>query len=394
MNRLVSLLPLMLALGCTTRVILGVDDGGASTGARNTGAGAASTSGGVTSTGQSAGTAGDNTGTASGGVSTSGTTVTGTTGGYVGDAGPCHPFGSNCASNSECCTGACYATCGQPAGQPCLMPSDCTSYVCTNDVCACGEGYCATGADCCGGISCTLYFDLFPGIQVGYCCNEVGGACQGPADCCDGNCVNGTCQCLATAGGCRNDNDCCSGICASQQGGEGGGTACRNGPGEACQGPYDCDTANCVDGGCGICTGPEGPCSATADCCSGLVCSTYFSNPSAQWCCAPGGAPCDGNCCSGACTDGVCVCSTGGCGNSQACCAGGACLKSGPDSVACCQTNGQFCLSDDECCSRNCKNQQCACVAAGAACGLPGVVAPLGAEACCSSQCGDGGECL
>jgi len=61
---------------------------------------------------------------------------------------------------------------------------------------------------------------------------------------------------------------------------------------------------------------------------------------------------------------------------------------------ACCRTDGENCVSDQDCCSGSCQNQQCGCVAAGGRCGLPGQVAPEGPQACCSGQCGAYGQCL
>lgn len=78
---LFAALPLVLLFGCTTRVILGFDDGGSSTGARNTSGGAASSSGGLTSTGQSAGSTGGTTGSSTGGSASSGGSTVGSSGG-------------------------------------------------------------------------------------------------------------------------------------------------------------------------------------------------------------------------------------------------------------------------------------------------------------------------
>jgi hypothetical protein len=68
--------------------------------------------------------------------------------------------------------------------------------------------------------------------------------------------------------------------------------------------------------------------------------------------------------------------------------------SSGAGPAACCQIDGQSCFETDECCSGNCVNGSCACVAAGGACYPAGLFSAEGPAACCSGSCGDGGVCL
>jgi hypothetical protein len=273
---------------------------------------------------------------------------------------------------------------------------------------------CATAADCCNGISCEV--TVYSGAQYGNCCNAVGGSCQGNFDCCDNNCVNGTCACLPVdSEGCI-DGECCSGQCVQDANG-GTGSACLGGPGDPCNGPWACSSSNCVNGFCGGCSASTGGvCSTTADCCGGALCAVSISvtgefppfGPAEDGglaCCGEPGASCDGGenksaCCSGACSNGVCVCAnpTDQCFNSESCCAGAACMtraSSGSGFLACCQIEGQFCLANDECCSGLCDpSETCACVPDGGGCGAAGTYSAEGAKACCSGVCGDAGACL
>jgi hypothetical protein len=232
----------------------------------------------------------------------------------------------------------------------------------------------------------------------------MGESCQGPADCCNGNCADGQCQCTPVEGNCGpiyDEGDCCSGICA---------TSCVNGPGGQCQGPADCSTNNCVNGNCASCGLAGGMCGGGSECCSTFACGVFLypvdSQPPAEaeaMCCGQPGAECNesaggaGGCC-GSCNGSNCVCQTAGqsCYDDQGCCPGGACLTSPPGGLLeCCQLAGQACFSQGECCTGNCgANSTCVCVADGGQCGPIAQYAPLGPAACCSGACGDAGQCL
>jgi hypothetical protein len=164
---------------------------------------------------------------------TKGTGSSGTTGGTTtgSDAGPCLSNGTQCVSSNDCCSDACANYCSEGAGAPCFMDPDCISYSCKNGQCACSStdgpqsGFCGTSQDCCDQDACT--FVVENGYGYGLCCNDVGSGCQSPTDCCDGNCANGQCQCLAVGAPCAYPvYDCCSGICANGY--------CQSGPGGPC----------------------------------------------------------------------------------------------------------------------------------------------------------------
>jgi len=424
---------ILLFSGCTLSTISGHGTGVTSAAGSSAGSSTGSATGFMTSTSASATGTGTGSGTGAqsstgGSTGTSGTTEGGTTGTSTGDAGPCRPFGTICGGNSECCSGSCDHTCGQPAGGECLSSTDCSSGNCDGGVCACSTslapyGSCATNADCCDGISCN--YEDYSHVQWGHCCDQVGGVCHSTLDCCNQNCVDGGCACLPEGllargpGECMVDSDCCQGKCLPLQG---GGNACLNGPGEWCDGGGDCYTNSCVAEACATCSVANGICSGDQACCAGLVCAMSFQEfeeegpqrglvDAGSNCCGPAGATCQdaGDCCSQTCTQGSCVCAKtaehcfGGqesapVTNDQSCCSGGACMLplQANDEFGfpiCCQTNGQFCISGADCCTENCANQECACIADGGQCGPLGLVAPAGPAACCSGACTDAGVC-
>lgn len=398
----IAVVSALAAAGCLQSNIHGATNGSP--------VGASSTGGRVASTAGTSGSA------AAGSSSATGSGASGSTGATTGAGtatGGCLGFGQEpCTSNDQCCSGSCLNVCREPIGHACLTNNDCSSANCVNDQCACTtpelnqQTYCASDADCCGGIPC--HFVDIPGNgQYGLCCSPIGASCQGNWDCCDSNCVNGTCSCLdVDTEGCE-PGDCCKGACNVG--------VCLNGPGDPCVGPWACLNSNCVNGFCGTCSGDTGGvCSTNADCCVGGVCAENLTNhgqfgfggpavDAGLACCGAPGSSCDGgdnsNACCGQCTNGLCACAgvADECFNSQSCCAGEACMTrvlGGEGPLACCQMEGQFCLSQTECCSGNCQDQSCACVPDGGACGAVGFWSPEGPAACCSGACGDAGACL
>jgi hypothetical protein len=414
----VALVSLLLVSGCTLTKVSGMGNRADLTESASS-AGGGSSSIGPGTTGGSGGQTGQSTGSSGGSstaVSTGSSGGLGSTGtGSGGSSTGCLPIGTVCGSNAACCTESCDETCGQAAGQTCLSDADCSSANCKDKVCACstwqaGNGGCATDADCCNGVSCT--HKVYGPKQYGQCCSQVGGVCQGTFDCCDENCNNGHCDCLPQGpGGCQADTDCCTGKCINDVG---QGTFCLNGPGEECDGGADCYTNACLDGACGACSALSGFCSTDQACCSGLTCAgsfQEFEQSGAQHdlvdagakCCGATGASCQdgGDCCSQTCTDSECTCATTTekCFDDQSCCSGGAChlpLQANDEfgTPICCQALSQFCVAGVDCCSGKCVNQACACVASGGQCGLAGLVAPDGPQACCSGGCNeDAGTC-
>lgn len=431
MRNLCALLSLLLA-GCPKgMVVMGMvaptGTTGSTTGAAQATVGASTTGASQTTVG--AGSSGTTGGTRASGSSASSTGTTGgsgSTGGSTGDGGACVGVGATCQHDSDCCTGACNGTCAEPFGQKCFAGDDCTSGTCTNGACACSsDGGCAVDQDCCNGMSCEQLSSL-QGIESGQCCLPLGSVCENYGENCDGctttynfccnqNCVDNQCECLPpNYGGCETDADCCQGKCVYEADSFGNvsHTECLNGPGEPCENvdassPFACYSRNCVDGGCGQCSEPNGLCASDNDCCSGLVCADFpriyapvFINYGLN-CCSPNGLSCDGgfDCCSEVCgSDGTCACQTTSeqCYSDHGCCAGGACMPQSIDAgtYTCCQADSQGCVSDHDCCSGTCQNQQCGCVATGGACGLPGEVAQEGSQACCSGKCSAAGACL
>jgi len=402
-NLCVTLLPLLIA-GCPINTVVG----GGNTGSVTTTSGMSGATGSsVTGSGRSSGTGG--------------TTGKGTTSGTsTGDGGSCLSLGEPCGGSAACCTGACNGVCGEAFGQECLAGNDCSSGVCDGGVCSCGSdgGGCAADQDCCDSFSCSQSTTV-QGTEVGRCCRPTWAACEvsgeGSTDCCTQNCVGNLCACMpSNSGGCDNDGDCCQGKCIRDTGFQGGNTYCADGPGESCalDGQNQCYSHSCLDGRCGTCSVPNGVCATSADCCGGLTCASFTT--SGLDCCVANGLSCDAgaDCCSYLCSDGSCTCLSDSerCFSDHACCSGSACMPlvdaGQPSSVpwlgpgipsgiqsACCRTDGESCVADGDCCSWSCQNQQCGCVATGGRCGLPGQVAPEGAQACCSGQCSAAGLC-
>lgn len=392
----VSIAPLLalLAAGCAGTVTRGQGDGGTSAGSPTSGASA----GASTTTGAAAASSGN----VSGGQTSTGGSTGGTSSG-AGTAGStsggCLDLALKCYSNDECCSGGCEQICRKTIGEACLLGTDCTSFNCDGGVCACASPqagqvtHCALDADCCNGVSCTLT-DLI-GQQYGICCSPVGGLCQSGADCCDGDCDGGSCQCLALGDPlCAKDGDCCSGKCIVVPNNP-AESLCKADPGDPCSRDVDCQTGACVDGGCDVCSVPGSLCDPPdLSCCGAAACAQNVAGGS-MTCCVPNGSACGGDpdCCSQSCVDGGCACAgaTEACANEQGCCAGQTCLplaSTGSDMFACCVDNGNFCVADDECCAGFCGNGACGCAPSGTPC------ASIGSSACCTGQCADGGACL
>ena len=78
-------------------------------------------------------------------------------------------------------------------------------------MCEEARGACASGADCCGALSCRR-----GASYPTRCCVESGNACASGGDCCGYmDCVSGRCACRSTGRACLEAGDCCSGSCVS-----------------------------------------------------------------------------------------------------------------------------------------------------------------------------------
>jgi len=86
----------------------------------------------------------------------------------------CRPFGTHCASDSDCCAGL---LCGSGG-------------ICQSPPCAASGATCITSADCCSGLVCGSSNTC---VQA---CEGTGAACSTPTECCSGQCVAGQCGSL------------------------------------------------------------------------------------------------------------------------------------------------------------------------------------------------------
>ncbi len=133
---------------------------------------------------------------------------------------------SNCGRCGNTCTGTTPACCSGACTDLSTDPNNCGScrHVCRADE-TCQSGQCAP----CKGLqqACTSpgqCCDTGQGKTIcaptkgggGRCCNEPGGSCSSPYDCCGSQaCSNGTCQCTRSGGDCVFDFECCSGVCSN-----------------------------------------------------------------------------------------------------------------------------------------------------------------------------------
>ncbi len=321
-------------------------------------------------------------------------------------------------------------TCGPCAdGLACGLASDCTSIVCTGNVCqvpTCSDvvqNQDETDVDC-GGVSCPGCLDGESCLLAGDCTSGVctGNLCQVPT-CSDGvsnqdetdvDCGGTTCATCPNGDTCSAGSDCQSGVCTSnicqppscgdgvQNGDESdidcGGTVCAAcGPGLTCGAGSDCTSTICSGG---TCTTPT--CSDAAlnqdesdvDC-GGTICP---SCPDGSVCSA--GSDCVSLVCTGGlcqvptCSDGVqnqdetdidCGGATcGGCGTGEMCGGGGDCT-----SGVC---SGGLCLAAT--CSDGVQNQDETDVdCGGATCGACGPGGGCSTGGDCTSFICSGGTC-
>lgn len=166
-------------------------------------------------------------------------------------------------------------------------------------------------------------------------CVRLGNACSNDAQCCEGGCLDRTCQVTATAcvrlnGACTSDDAFCTGFCAddavcrpfgscAEKRGE-----CYNPDDETlaehdarcCSGVCNYDAAGPSGDMCVTCRSVRAECdpAAASPCCAGLICPAKGEYPQDATCCAangddpalvPNGEPCPGTganfCCSYTC---------------------------------------------------------------------------------------------
>jgi len=309
---------------------------------------------------------------------TGGSPNQGTGGGTSG----CTLDNSPCGANQECCSGECVGhvcqsspipTCRQK-GVKCIVPSDCCSKACPQDVpvdqrqcpvvssCSLAGEPCLLNSDCCSG-ACADPGTGTPSCQSVDGCKPVGEICTTAADCCSVTCgIDSTSQvthCVSGFPGCLPAGEICDPTqprcCSDFHGGGGGagggpGSGFGGGPGAGLGGapPFG------LDGGppMGLCqltdigvyrcmTRPQcaqnGPCRLHEECCS-RYCLPTPSGTLACQACADLDRPCIAarDCC-----------------DPNASCVSGICKLTG----APCKQLGASCSSsgEGECCAKNCQ---------------------------------------
>jgi hypothetical protein len=301
----------------------------------------------------------------------------------------CTAIGAACGAPGDCCSGlTCTGgVCDKPsgmcgdAGKACCMPGNtCTSgNVCVSGMCkACG----AAGQACCDAMTCNKGFTCDSGTcnapcgDTGQACCKTGMACKTSALMCDA--PSQTCKSTTgmTTGGlnqpctmpgntCNSGLSCVANKCQMTSTCNTVGAACCSG--NTCSGGLVCNTAmnKCQMPG-SMCTAIQELCTATSQCCPNLTCTNTVQPDQSQKksCCVGVGAACpdgDFDCC------GYLTCISGKC-------------TAGPD--------GDPCLTNDDCTSKNCASGTCAAAAGGC-----GSLKPVGSACTATSQCCNGGLC-
>lgn len=340
----------------------------------------------------------------------------------------CGTTGDACTSDTQCCSRLCDATTQRcvsalwncaPTDAPCKTSLDCCSLHCntssTCDAAACvGDAqHCNVDRDCCSGIC--LGGSCQP-ISTG--CKTAGNACNGASDCCSALCKSNVCVargsfCMQTGDLCYRDGDCCSGACALAPG-SASGTCSGSGGSCALSGASCSSCAGCCTGVCApfgpfgatICTPTTGcraagdSCASAADCC-GATGSTLPGDGDGH--CTPVTGASLGYCAVSGCDPegGTCHVANNACSVSgrQDCCfpVGGMAMcavdnlgASRCHSIAACQSAGQPCADDADCCGTACTPDSAGVLrcASSTAC--------LGSGIACSetSQCCRGLSCV
>ena len=249
------------------------------------------------------------------------------------DAGVCsgnsctygYAYGQCCATAQYCVnySGAsslvCRSTCGA-VGERCGYNTDCCNSNCVSGSCAapsCSGNSCTYGyayGQCCADAPYCVNYSGASSLVCRSTCGAVGERCGYNTDCCNSNCVSGSCscagnsctygyaygQCCAAAPYCVNYNGATSLVCRSTCGAIN----------ERCGYNTDCCSSSCVSGYCAAASCTGNACTygyAYGGCCASQpYCISYYS-VAQQTCSATCGAAsqhCTYNtdCCSGICT--------------------------------------------------------------------------------------------
>ncbi len=107
-------------------------------------------------------------------------------------------------------------------------------------------------------------------------CLQLGGHCNGPADCCTNTCTNGVCAfpaCVSDNQPCTTNGQCCSGICNATAGTCTPLTTACSTLGNTCTQDSNCCSMFCSGGVCSVssfCGQTNDVCQVGANCCSGI----------------------------------------------------------------------------------------------------------------------------
>ncbi len=307
-------------------------------------------------------------------------------------AGVCCLSGKACCSEDYDCDGAkCdlslfYCLPKTPNGQSCSLNSNCLSNNCYNGVC-CQDGKicCTANSQCSSGFTCNSLYNYCVESPVTKKTN--GQSCSSNSDCESGNCGNGVC-CSSGKICCKTNSECGLGArCGSTE------YYCiqTKMPGAACSSNLDCMTEYCNNGIC--CASGKTCCTANSQCPSGQICGAY--KYCVQTATKSNGEYCDSNsqCQSGNCKNYVCCEAGKTCCNFDATCSSLGSDYKCSSSYYCAQTastpatysNGHACYSNSECSSGNCKNNIC-CASAKTCCAFNSECSSLGDNYECSSS--------
>ena len=281
--------------------------------------------------------------------------------------------GSTCAINSDCSSNLCIngsCSCGDTGpGCSCLQNSTCQSgLVCTNNICVepctASGGACTQTTDCCSGYTCTNNI-----------CTNNGITCTENHECTSGICnigttsgVQGVCSTCGANGwkGCTEDIQCCTGNSCNVAEGYPDGYCNCNSTGCNCMYNYNCQSGVCVEDAKGNplcsenCLVAGAKCQNSGQCCSGTICMESNNKQGESYCatCGNKGYSCSSNddCCNNICAGGICSCDTNGC----TCSDGSTCqTKVCSNGVCKCLNYNATCSADENCCSKHCSNGKC-----------------------------------
>lgn len=264
----------------------------------------------------------------------------------------CCKYASDCASGQVC--GSSYYCVQEPKksnGQWCTYSTECQSSNCQNSVCCdAGKNCCKYDYHCPAGDACGTSY---------YCIDVVkksnGQSCSLNSDCESGNCKYSTCceagkSCCTTTSNCQSGYTCGSNYYCVQ--------TIKKTNGQSCSSSSDCESGNCQNNLC--CSSGQTCCSSNSHCPTPYVCGTSYyciqitKKTNGQSCSS------SSDCESGNCQNYIC------CTSGKTCCSSSSNCPSGYEcglNYYCVQpakkSNGEYCGSNTDCTSGNCKSNTC-----------------------------------